>query len=108
MKTNKIILIILFSVLVYSCQSTKEALEGKRRSESSDEFLIEKKNPLTTPPDYNKLPVPIDQEQAQSVEENNLDLKQILEVNQNEEINNQSNTDSCETLEECVLDQIND
>ena len=69
---------------------------------------MKKKNPLTTPPDYNELPVPIDQEQAQSIEEDSLDLKQILEVNQNEEINNQSNTGSSESLETSILEQIND
>ena len=63
---------------------------------------------MTTPPDYNELPVPIDQEQAQSIEEDSLDLKQILEVNQNEEINNQSNTGSSESLETSILEQIND
>ena len=63
---------------------------------------------MITPPDYNELPVPIDQEQAQSIEEDSLDLKQILEVNQNEEINNQSNTGSSESLETSILEQIND
>ena len=43
MKINKIITIILSTFLLYSCQGTADALQGKKRSESSDEFLIEKK-----------------------------------------------------------------
>ena len=38
--------IIFFSILLYSCQATKDALEGKKRSEQSDEFLVEKKKSI--------------------------------------------------------------
>ena len=60
MKKNKlaISMIILSSIFLYSCQTTKEALVGKKRSEQSDEFLVQKKNPLAMPPDYEKLPTP--------------------------------------------------
>ena len=44
MKFKKII-ILLFSVLfLLSCSNAKDALQGKKRSENSDEFLIEKIN----------------------------------------------------------------
>ena len=65
MKFKKII-IFLFSILfLFSCSGAKDALQGKKRSENSDEFLVEKKNPLTVPPDINELPVPLDQEEDQ-------------------------------------------
>ena len=38
-----IILIILFSFSLYACESVKSAVGGKKRSEQSDEFLVEKK-----------------------------------------------------------------
>ena len=41
---------------------TDEAFESKKRSDQSDEFLVEKKNPLTMPPDFEKLPTPGDEE----------------------------------------------
>ena len=50
--------IIFFSILLYSCQATKEALGGKKRSEQGDEFLVEKKNPLVLPPNFDELPKP--------------------------------------------------
>ena len=35
-----------------------EALSRKKRSDQGDEFLVEKKNPLAMPPDFDKLPTP--------------------------------------------------
>ena len=47
MKIKKIIQIIILSLLLYSCGTgLKDALQGKKRSENSDEFLVQKKNPL--------------------------------------------------------------
>jgi hypothetical protein len=42
----KIVLLIILMPLLSYCGGVKEALEGKKRSEQSDEFLVEKKNPL--------------------------------------------------------------
>ena len=106
MKINKIITIILTTFLLYSCQGAADALQGKKRSESSDEFLVEKKNPLTQPPDYNELPVPVGQEQFN--EENDLEIKKILDISQNEECATQSNTDENTSLEKSILEKIND
>ena len=54
-KFSKLILLLLF---LYSCGSVGEALQGKKRSDQGDEFLIDKKNPLVMPPDFDKLPQP--------------------------------------------------
>ena len=48
-------LFLLLIISLYSCQSVKDALSGKKY-ESSDEFLVIKKNPLVLPPDFNELP----------------------------------------------------
>ena len=55
---KKLLLFILL-ISLYSCQSVKDALSGKKY-ESSDEFLVIKKNPLVIPPDFNILPEPPD------------------------------------------------
>ena len=47
MKNNFFLLMFLF-LLVTACEGTKDALQGKTRAESSDEFLIEKKKSLVT------------------------------------------------------------
>ena len=43
---SKLLLLLLF---IYSCGSVGEALQGKKRSDQGDEFLINKKNPLAMP-----------------------------------------------------------
>ena len=53
---NLFFLIVLFSFLS-GCQSTKDALTLKKKN-NSDEFLVEKKNPLTMPPKFGDLPEP--------------------------------------------------
>ena len=43
---NKIKALLISILLIFfqsSCQSTKEALQGKKRSDQGDEFLIDKK-----------------------------------------------------------------
>ena len=53
MKNNIIttILIVFLSSFLISCGGGfREALEGKKRSNESDEFLVQKKNPLVLPP----------------------------------------------------------
>ena len=54
-KTSRLLILLLF---LYSCGSVGEALQGKKRSDQGDEFLIDKKNPLVMPPDFDKLPKP--------------------------------------------------
>ena len=54
-KISKLLFLLMF---IYSCGSVGEALQGKKRSDQGDEFLIDKKNPLTMPPDFYKLPEP--------------------------------------------------
>ena len=51
MKIKKILSVILSLILLNSCTGFSDAIQGKKRSENSDEFLVQKKNPLTVPPD---------------------------------------------------------
>ncbi len=57
---KKIIYILLF-VFLTSCadsfDSVKRGLTGAKKS-SADEFLVQKKDPLILPPDYENLPSP--------------------------------------------------
>ena len=54
---KKFFLIILFFNFVYSCGSVSEGFKLKKGN-TGDEFLVEKKNPLVLPPEYNDLPKP--------------------------------------------------
>ena len=89
-----ILITILFSVLLYSCESTKEALIGKKRSEQSDEFLVEKKNPLAMPPDFEKLPAPGNQEVLPETFSDNKEVKDLLNI---EDCDTSVNIEDCGT-----------
>ena len=109
MKFKKII-ILLFSVLfLVSCSNAKDALQGKKRSENSDEFLVEKKNPLTVPPDIDELPVPLDQEEQSQIEnQDDIQIKQVLKVDENKDSNVESNNENQNSLEKSILEKISD
>ena len=80
-KNNKLsIILIFFSLLLYSCQSASEALQGKKRSDQSDEFLVKKKNPLAMPPDFDKLPTPGNQEVSTEIPNENNEVKDLLNI----------------------------
>ena len=58
---------MLLIFLVTSCADTwgsvKRGLTGEKQK-STDEFLVEKKDPLILPPDFDSLPSPSDREEA--------------------------------------------
>ena len=61
MTNKKILFLIIITFLATSCTETfdsvKRGLTGAK-SNSSDEFLVKKKDPLVLPPDYDNLPTP--------------------------------------------------
>ena len=78
MKFKNLIIIIITLIFVFSCSGANDALQGKKRSEKSDEFLVEKKNPLELPPDFGDLPVPLGQGEGENIQANNeQDIKNI-------------------------------
>ena len=89
-----ILIIILFSILLYACESARNAIGGKKRSEQSDEFLVEKKNPLAMPPDYEKLPTPGNQEVSPETFSDNNELKVLLNI---EDCDTSVNIEDCDT-----------
>ena len=93
--------LILSLFYLQSCKSAKDALEGKTRSQSSDEFLVEKKNPLSMPPDYQDLPIPNEINQITNTEEDE-DLKKKLKIKTSKN-NTQSEITS---LEQKILKEI--
>lgn len=84
-KTNFILIItLLFSLTLTSCQSVKDGLTGKKQ-ENSDEFLVKKKNPLVMPPDYMKLPKPDENSELETtLLESETDIQKILEIEKSE------------------------
>ena len=109
MKNKKIIIFLFLMLFAYSCTGAGDALKGKKRSENSDEFLVEKKNPLTVPPDIDELPVPLDQEEQSQIEnQDDIQIKQVLKVDENKDSNVESNNENQNSLEKSILEKIND
>ena len=109
MKIKKITTLLFFVLFLYSCSGAKDALQGKKRSENSDEFLVEKKNPLTVPPDIDELPVPLDQEdQSQTDDQENINIKKVLKIDENKNTNSESGNENQNSLEKSILEKIND
>lgn len=65
---KKITLLILIIFLLNSCADTfssvKRGLTGAKK-QSSEEFLVEKKDPLILPPNFDELPLPDADPQAE-------------------------------------------
>ena len=97
---KKSIFIILLFYFLSGCQSLRDGLEGNKKSKSSEEFLIEKKNPLVLPPDYSKLPKPSEKNEQ---DKNEFDLKKIIETSDNSA---NSETAVNESLKKSIIDKI--
>ena len=109
MKIKKITILLFFVLFLYSCSGAKDALQGKKRSDNSDEFLVEKKNPLTVPPDMDELPVPLEQEgQNQKNNQEGIDIKKVLKIDENKSTNSESGNENQNSLEKSILEKIND
>ena len=67
MLKKKTIFLVVLAFLVTSCADTfdsaKRGLTGKKLK-STDEFFIQKKDPLILPPDFENLPSPSEREEA--------------------------------------------
>jgi len=110
MKKNKFILLTCFGLLFFlnACQAAKDGLTGKKKNDT-DEFLVQKKNPLVLPPDYNDLPIPKSDKKNQEElnKDNNDDIKKLVEAGTEESSsNNKSSSD--QSLENSILKTLND
>tara|TARA_B110001454_G_C12464182_1_gene327522 strand:- start:110 stop:436 length:327 start_codon:yes stop_codon:yes gene_type:complete len=97
-----VIIFFLTSACGGTLDSVKRGLSGQKSKNSTDEFLVKKKDPLILPPGYNDLPKPGQTEIKKITDETNIsDLLKIEDENQN--------TVSSETtsLEESILKNIN-
>ena len=101
--TKNTLLFILLFVFLSGCQALKDGLEGSKKSKSAEEFLIEKKNPLVLPPEFNDLPTPANTSPKVS-EEVDFDIDKILGKKKNDQQNNSDSSDG--SLEKSILEKI--
>ena len=97
---KKIIYIIILTFLATSCadtfQSVKRGLTGEKAN-TADEFLVQKKDPLIIPPDFENLPTP---EERSAAEE------EISIFEENLEISIGDNSSTSSSVEDSILKKI--
>jgi len=96
---KKTIYIFILFIFICSCEtmsSVKRGLTGEKKK-STDEFLIQKKNPLILPPEYKDLPLP---EDASSVSEEISVFEKTLGMSIEEE------SSSSGSVEDSILEKI--
>ena len=102
MTNKKILFLIIITFLATSCtetfQSVKRGLIGAK-SNSADEFLVKKKDPLILPPDFENLPNP--SERQVSVEE-----MTSFEKTLKKQTISESSSATENSVEESILNQI--
>ena len=101
--SNKNIIIVL-SILLFVTSCGGDAFTGKTRSDTNDEFLVEKKNPLSMPPDFNDLPEPAGFENEQISEQKN-ELEKILKIDKSDKKTNNTSHKN-KSLENTILEKI--
>ena len=102
-KISKLLFLLMF---IYSCGSVGEALQGKKRSDQGDEFLIDKKNPLTMPPDFYKLPEPGEAsvKSTKDIESDQSNIENLLKKTDIEE--DASSSEQSTSIESSILKKI--
>ena len=112
MKINKFALSTFFGLLFFLSSCGSGGLTGGKK-DNTDEFLVQKKNPLVLPPDYNDLPIPKDQKirDDKSTANINDEIKKLMESEEKDNVsNNDSNNDSTRdsSLEDSIIKILNE
>ena len=77
---KKIHLFITSLIILTSCQGFSDAGKVLRneKTQTTDEFLVRKREPLSLPPDYKDLPKPRTEESSKVIQDKN--INQILKI----------------------------
>ena len=108
MKLSKYITVILLcAIFISGCNSVKETLSLKKK-DSTDEFLVKKKNPLIMPSDFNVLPSPKNlnnDNKNKNQGEDTFDIKKALGDKSKTKTSSSKKTNS--SLEKSIIEKIN-
>ena len=104
-KNTLIFFLISLFFLFNSCNDFKRTLTNTKKP-AGDEFLVEKKEPLTLPPNFDELPVPLSEEEDKEVEiDTGSNIENLLKKTSQAE--DQSEQNLSEDLEVSILEKIN-
>ena len=98
---KSLVLIIFSAILISGCGSVQKAFDPQNKN-TSEEFLVEKKSPLSMPPSFEELPVPSNEKVDKESQINNIELL-ITEKTNNEKL---ETLESDKDFELLILDKI--
>ena len=101
MNNFKKFIILNILITLCSCGTIKEGFTNQKKN-SSDEFLVEKKLPLTMPPSYGELPVPSNEKI--NTEDQTNKIESLISIKKDNE--KLENVDLDKDFEESMLDKI--
>ena len=82
----------------------KRGFESQRKN-STDEFLVEKKQPLTMPPDFDELPMP-KQNQINDQQETVNQIEELIAIDNSKDDSLNKNDSLNQNTENFILDKI--
>ena len=102
MKKLKTLITYSFIMFLASCSTIKEGFENQKKN-SSDEFMVEKKSPLVMPPNYEVLPLPDDNKNAENSKKK---IKNYIISNDLDTANIDNSNKINKSFEKSLLDKI--
>lgn len=104
MKLTKFLTLFFVSIILNSCNTLGEAgkILRNEKTNTTDEFLIKKNEPLTQPPDFNEIPQPGSVKDNKAGTEQN-SFEKILKTKKSDSKNSQTKSSS---TEESILQNI--
>tara|TARA_B100000401_G_C52496002_1_gene572695 strand:+ start:159 stop:485 length:327 start_codon:yes stop_codon:yes gene_type:complete len=106
MKNFKYFIIsFIFFVSLNSCGVIQDGFSLQKK-DNTDEFLVQKKNPLKLPPNFDELPEPNSENMIDN-DQKNSEIKSLLNISKNSSNNNKSNDGSTsKNLQDLLLEKI--
>ena len=96
-----LLLIILSTIILSNCGVVQQAFDPQNKN-TSEEFLIEKKSPLSMPPSFEELPVPSNEKVDKESQINNIESL-IGEKADNDKL---ETVESDKNFEQSILEKI--
>ena len=97
------LLIIVCTFLLSSCGSVQKAFDPQNKN-NSEEFLVEKKSPLSMPPSFEELPVPSTEKIVKEGQINN--IESLISKKNDDENETLESVESNKNFEQSILDKI--
>ena len=103
-KISKLLILSIFIITLNSCGTFKEGFSNSKKK-NTDEFLVKKKSPLVMPPDFEKLPIPENDNQGQEKDEDS-EIKSLIIGSDNKSSKSQNISNQNTTTENSILEKI--